>query len=138
MTLQVRIVSAEGEVFSGQAEGVILPGTMGEMAVYPKHAPLLTRLRPGEVRIQNQGEQEQFFYVSGGALEVQPDKVSVMADTAIRARDIDEAAAQKAKERAEQAMEQASADVDYARAQSELLEALARLKTLQRARNNKA
>lgn len=138
MTLHVRIVSAEGEVFSGQAEGVILPGSMGEMAVYTKHAPLLTHLRPGEVRIQNEGEEEQFFYVSGGVLEVQPDKVSVMADTAVRARDIDEAAAQKAKERAEQAMEQASADVDYARAQAELLEALARLKTLQRARNTNA
>lgn len=138
MNLKVDIVSVEGEVYSGEASAVILPGAMGEMAVFPRHAPLLTSLKPGTVRVQNQGEEEQCFYVSGGILEVQPEKVTVMADTALRARDIDEAAAEEARQRAQKAMEQANADADYARAQAELLEAMARLKAVQKARHTKA
>lgn len=138
MELTVDIVSAEGSVFSGRANVAVLPGDMGDLAVYPSHAPTLTSLKPGEVRIQIEGEEEQSFYVSGGILEIQPDHVSVLADTALRARDIDEAEAEQARQRAERAMEQASEDLDYARAQSELVEALARLKTLQKARGTRA
>jgi|SRR5690625_3436604 len=135
MGLQVDIVSAEGAVFSGEAQIAFLPGEVGELAVYPSHAPTLTNLKPGEVRIQNEGEEEQSFFVSGGILEIQPDHVSVLADTALRARDIDEAEAEKARQRAEQAMEQASEDMDYARAQSELMEALARLQVIRKLRD---
>ncbi len=134
MTLHVDIVSAEAEIFSGTANMVFAPAEMGEVGIAPRHAPLLTRLKPGEVRVQAEGEEEQFFYVSGGMLEIQPHVVTVLADTALRARDLDEAAALRVKERAEKAMEDKTSDFDYARAQAELAEATAQLHAIQRLR----
>ena len=133
MTLHVDIVSAESEIFSGTAEMVFAPAKMGEVGIAPRHAPLLTRLKAGEVRIKN-GTDEQFFYVSGGMLEVQPHVVTVLADTALRAKDIDEAKAMEAKQRAEQALSDRKSDFDYAKAQAELAEAVAQLRTLQNLR----
>ncbi|ORE85412.1 ATP synthase F1 subunit epsilon [Oceanococcus atlanticus] len=126
MELKVDIVSAEGEIHAGTASMVFAPAEMGEVGIAPRHAPLLTRLNPGVVRVKN-GDEEQEFFVSGGLLEVQPYKVTVMADTAQRAHDIDEAAAIEAKKRAEEALSQAGSDIDMARAQAELAEAAARL-----------
>ena len=134
MTLHVDIVSAEAEIFSGTANMVFAPAEMGEVGIAPRHAPLLTRLRPGEVRVQIEGQEEQFFYVSGGMLEVQPHVVTVLADVALRARDIDEAAALKAKEQAEKAMSDRKTDFDFARAEAELAEAVAQLRTLKKIR----
>src|ERR1700679_2891046 len=102
--IHVDIVSAEGELFSGEAVLVIAPGMLGELGIAPRHAPLLTTLKPGEVRVQVEGQEEQVFYVGGGALEVQPNTVTVLADTAIRAKDLDEAEALAAKQRAEDAV----------------------------------
>jgi F-type H+-transporting ATPase subunit epsilon len=132
MTLHVDIVSAEKSIFSGLAEMVFAPAVMGEVGILPRHAPLLTRLKPGEVRVKLAGGEEEFFYVSGGILEIQPHVVTVLADTAARAHDIDEAAAQEAKQRAEEALKDQKSEIDYARAQSELAEAVAQLKALQR------
>ncbi|RZO84546.1 MAG: F0F1 ATP synthase subunit epsilon [Oceanococcus sp.] len=126
MELKVDIVSAEGEIHAGTASMVFAPAEMGEVGIAPRHAPLLTRLNPGVVRVKN-GDEEQEFFVSGGLLEVQPYQVTVMADTAQRAHDIDEAAAIEAKKRAEEALSQAGSDIDMARAQAELAEAAARL-----------
>ena len=134
MTLHVDIVSAEAEIFSGTASMVFAPAEMGEVGIAPRHTPLLTRLKAGEVRIQAEGKEEQFFYVSGGILEVQPHVVTVLADTAMRARDLDEAAALKAKERAEKAMVDKKSDFDYAKAQAELAEAIAQLRTIKKIR----
>jgi len=134
MTLHVDIVSAEEEIFSGTANMVFAPAEMGEVGVAPRHTPLLTRLKPGEVRVQVEGKEEQFFYVSGGMLEIQPHIVTVLADTAVRAKDLDEAAALKAKERAEKAMKDKQSDFDYAKAQAELAEAVAQLRTIQHLR----
>lgn len=134
MTMHVDIVSAEAEIFSGTAEMVIAPATAGEVGIMPRHTPLLTPLKPGEVRVFREGGEEQFYYVSGGMLEVQPHTVTVLADTAVRARDLDEAAAVQAKERAEQALRDRKSDLDYARAQAELAEAMAQLQTIQRLR----
>jgi F-type H+-transporting ATPase subunit epsilon len=133
MTIHVDIVSAEQEIFSGPAEMVIAPGEYGDVGIAPRHAQMLTRLRPGEVRIKTGGE-EQYVYVSGGMLEVQPHVVTVLADTALRAKDIDEASAVAAKERAEKALSDQKADFDYAKAQAELAEAVAQLQTLRRLR----
>ena len=135
MTIHVDIVSAEAEIFSGQANMVFAPAEMGEVGIAPRHTPLLTRLKPGEVRVQLEGQEEQFFFVSGGMLEVQPHVVTVLADTAMRARDIDEAAAIKAKEEAEKAMADRKSDFDYAKAQSEFAEAVAQLRTIQKIRD---
>jgi len=132
-TIQVDIVSAEKEIHSGQAEMVIVPLVTGEIGVLPRHAPLLARMRPGEVRVRTGGE-ELNFYVSGGLLEVQPHVVTVLADTAARAKDLDEAAALKAKESAETALKNRQANIDYARAQAELAEALAQLRAIQKLR----
>lgn len=134
MTLHVDIVSAEEEIFSGTASMVFAPAAMGEVGIAPRHTPLLTRLKPGEVRVQIEGQEEQFFYVSGGMLEIQPHVVTVLADTAARAKDLDEAAALKAKERAEKAMEDKQSDFDYAKAKAELAEAVAQLHTIQKLR----
>ena len=134
MTLHVDIVSAEEEIFSGTANMVFAPAEMGEVGIAPRHTPLLTRLKPGEVRIQVDGQEEQFFYVSGGMLEIQPHIVTVLADTAARAKDLDGAAALKAKERAEKAMKDKKSDFDYAKAQAELAEAVAQLRTIQKLR----
>ena len=126
MELKVDIVSAEGEIYKGSASMVFAPASEGEVGIAPRHAPLLTKLKPGVVRVQLDNEEKEFF-VSGGLMEVQPSAVTVMADTAERAHDIDEASAIEAKKRAEEALSQASADVDLARAQAELAEAAARL-----------
>ena len=138
MTIHVDIVSAEGEIFSGLAEMVYAPAVMGEVGIAPRHTPLVTQLKPGEVRVDTGNSKEmQHFYVSGGILEVQPHIVTVLADTAIRAVDLDEAAAQEAKRRAEDAMSDRSADFEYAKAQSELAEAVAQLRAIDRIRKGK-
>jgi len=134
--IHVDIVSAEREIFSGEADMVFAPGEQGELGIAPRHAPLLTRMKPGTVRVQHGGE-EQVFYVSGGILEIQPHVVTVLSDTAQRAADIDEAAAQDAKRKAEEALANQSGDLDLARAQTELLEAVARLKAIQQIRDKK-
>lgn len=135
MNIHVDVVSAEGEVYSGTASAVIAPGALGEIAVLPRHAPLLTRLKPGHLRVQNDDAEEQQIFVSGGLLEVQPHLVTVLADVAERAADIDEAEAEKAKQRAEEAVSQADDHVDMARAQAELAEAAARLDMLRKIRS---
>jgi len=119
-TLHVDVVSAEESIFSGEAKFVALPGEMGELGIYPRHTPLITRIKPGAVRIAraDNGEEELVF-VAGGILEVQPNRVTVLADTAIRGHDLDEAKAQEAKKRAEEAMRNAKSDIDLAKAQSE-------------------
>jgi F-type H+-transporting ATPase subunit epsilon len=119
-TLQVDVVSAEESIFSGEAKFVALPGDMGELGIYPRHTPLITRIKPGTVRITraDNGEEELVF-VAGGILEVQPDRVTVLADTAIRGKDLDEAKANEAKRRAEEAMRNAKSDIDLAKAQGE-------------------
>ena len=137
MTIHVDIVSAEAEIFSGTANMVFAPAEMGEVGIAPRHTALLTRLKPGEVRVQMEGQEEQFFYVSGGMLEVQPRVVTVLADTALRAHDLDEAAAIKVKERAEKAMADKASDFDYAKAQAELAEAAAQLRAIQRLREQR-
>lgn len=134
MTVHVDIVSAEEEIFAGAAEMVFASGVMGELGILPRHTPLLTRLRPGEIRLRLPGGEEQFYYISGGMLEVQPHVVTVLADTAIRARDLDEAAALEAKERAEQDLKDKASEFEYARAQAQLAEAVAQLRAIQRLR----
>lgn len=137
MTIHVDIVSAEEKIFSGMAELVIAPAEEGDVGIAARHAPLLTRLRPGEVRVKTEAGDALPFYVSGGILEVQPHVVSVLADRAIRAKDIDEAAAAEAKRRAEETLADRSGKLDYAKAQVELIEAVAQLKTLDRYRKTR-
>ena len=134
MTMHVNIVSAEQEIFSGTCEQVIAPAKMGEVGIYPRHTQLLTQLKPGEVRVVKEGGEEDFFFVSGGMLEVQPHVVTVLADTALRARDLDEAKSMEAKARAEQALADRDSDMDYATAEAELAEAIAQLQTIARMR----
>lgn len=134
MTMHVDIVSAESAVFTGTATMVFAPAEMGEVGIAPRHTPLLTRLKPGEIRVQTQDGEEQSFFVSGGMLEVQPHVVTVLADTAIRATDIDEAQALEAKERAERMLKDKSADIDYAKAQIELAQSIAELRTIKNLR----
>src|SRR5574343_551316 len=120
-TIHVDVVSAEESIFSGEAEFVALPGESGELGIYPKHTPLITRIKPGAVRIKIAGQAEdEFVFVAGGILEVQPDTVTVLADTAIRGHDLDEAKAAEAKKLAEEALVNRESKVDYARAQAEL------------------
>jgi F-type H+-transporting ATPase subunit epsilon len=133
-TIHLDIVSAEGQIFSGEASMVFVPGSQGELGIYPRHAPLLTTLKAGEVRVQTQGQEEQSFFVGGGALEIQPHLVTVLADTAIRAHDLDEAQALAAKARAEEAVRSRSDKMDIAEAQSELARAMAQLKAIARLR----
>ena len=133
MTLHVDIVSAEEEIFSGTATMVFAPAEMGEVGISPRHTPLLTRLKPGEVRVQTDGDELSFF-VSGGMLEIQPHVVTVLADTAVRAESLDEAQALEAKERAEKMLADKSADIDYAKAQAELAESIAQLSTIRKLR----
>lgn len=135
MTIHVDIVSAETEIFSGSAEMVFAPAIMGEVGILPRHAPLLTQLKPGEVRLKLPGGDEEFFYVSGGMLEVQPHVVTVLTDTAMRAKDVDEAAALEAKQRAEQALQDRTSEFEYAKAQAELAEAVAQLQAIQKLRD---
>lgn len=132
-TIQVDVVSAKAEVFSGQAEFVSLPGESGELGILPGHTPLITRIKPGAVRIQN-GQNEELVFVAGGILEVQPNKITVLADTAIRVNDLDEARALEAKARAEENLKDNASDVDYARAQAELSVAVAQLAALAKLR----
>ena len=135
MTMHVDVVSAEAEIFSGPATMLFAPGVMGDLGIMPRHAPLLTRIKPGEVRIVTaQGEDELVLYVSGGMLEIQPEAVTILADTAQRASDIDEAAALEAKERAEKLLSDQKDDIDYAAASAELAEAMAQLQAIQRLR----
>ena len=134
-TIHVDIVSAEGELFSGEAVLVIAPGTLGELGIAPRHAPLLTTLKPGNVRVQVEGQEEQVFYVGGGALEVQPNRVTVLADTAARAKDLDEAAAVAARQRAEEVLSGQVDKLTQAQALAELQRAIAQLKMIQKLRN---
>jgi F-type H+-transporting ATPase subunit epsilon len=133
-TIHVDIVSAEGEIFSGEAEMFFAPGADGDLGIAPRHAPLLTLLKPGEVRVKTPDGQEQHFFVGGGALEVQPAKVTVLADTALRAHDIDEAAALAAKQRAEDALRDKSGHISQAEALAELARTTAMLKFIQKLR----
>jgi F-type H+-transporting ATPase subunit epsilon len=131
MTVHVDVVSAEASIFSGLAEVVVVPGEMGELGIYPRHTALMTRIKPGSVRIKRP-DQEQ---VSGGMLEIQPGVVTILADTAIRGGDLDEARALQAKQAAEEAMKNRSSDIDYAQAQAELAEAIAQLAAIKQLRN---
>ena len=134
MTIHVDIVSAEAEIFSGLAEMVFAPAVMGEVGILPGHAPLVTTLKPGEVRVRLPGGEEQSFYVSSGMLEIQPHVVTVLSDTAQRAGDLDEAAALEAKERAERMLADREADFDEAQARAELAQAAAQLQAIRRLR----
>ena len=135
MTIHVDVVSAEESLFSGIAEVVVVPGEMGELGIYPRHAPLLTRIKPGSVRIKlPDQEKEELIFVSGGMLEVQPSIVTILADTAIRGADLDEARATEVKQLAEEAMRNRTSDIDYAKAQGDLAEAIAQLQAIQKLR----
>lgn len=134
MTVHVDIVSAEKEIYSGEAEMVFAPAEMGEVGIAPRHAPMITRLHPGEVRVKINDKESLPYFISGGMLEVQPHLVTILADTAIRAKDIDEAAALQAKARAEEALADKSGKIDYATAQAQLLQAIMQLRTLDRLR----
>ena len=131
-TIKVDIVSAEGEIYSGDAAMVFAPASMGEVGISPRHAPMLTTLKPGEVRVQDEDGKEEAFYITGGVLEIQPTKVIVLADTALRGDQLDEAAALAAQQQAEKTLEGASQETDVARAQAELEEARARYRAAQK------
>lgn len=133
-TIHCDIVSAEAEIFSGDASMVIVSGEEGELGIAPRHAPLLTRIKPGQVRVIKPDGEEEFYYVSGGVLEIQPHVVSVLSDTALRASDLDEAAALRAKEEAERAIADRAAGMEVAQAQAQLAEATAQLAALERLR----
>ena len=135
-TIRCDIVSAEEEIFHGEASLVIATGEMGELGIAPRHAPLITRLKPGQVRVQLENGDEQFFYVSGGILEVQPTVVTVLADTAIRAKDLDEAAARNAKDEAERMLANRTDALEVAQAQAQLAQAMAQLQALERLRQS--
>jgi F-type H+-transporting ATPase subunit epsilon len=135
-TIRVEIVSAEGEIFSGDAEMLFAPAIMGELGIAPRHAPLLTNLKPGEVRVQTGGE-ERMFYVTGGVLEIQPHLVTVLADSALHADDLDEAAALEARDRAREVLAGRHDEIDLAQAQSELVEAEARYRAAQKLRGKR-
>ncbi len=138
ITFHLDIVSLEGSIFSGLVEKVVATGTMGELGIYPGHTPLLTSLKPGFVRIAKQDKTEEVFYISGGTLEVQPSIVTVLADVALRADHIDEAAAQQAKEAAEKRLAQKTSEFEYGQAMGELAEAAAQLRALQQVRKKAA
>jgi F-type H+-transporting ATPase subunit epsilon len=133
-TIHVDVVSAETSIFSGEAKFVALPGEVGELGIYPRHTPLITRIKPGAVRIEKADGSEEFVFVAGGILEVQPNVVTVLADTAIRGHDLDEAKAIEAKKRAEEAMQNKDAAIDYAAAQAELVSAVAQLAAIRKLR----
>lgn len=137
MTMHVDIVSAEIEIFSGTVTELYAPAEMGEVGIMPRHAPLLTKMKPGEVRVVDQHGDEQSFYVNGGILEVQPHVVTILSDTAMRASDLDEAAALESKAKAEAAMADKKTDYDYARAKAELVEAVAQIEAINRLRKKK-
>ena len=133
-TIKVDVVSAEEQIFSGHAKFVALPGEAGELGILPGHTPLITRIRPGAVRIEAENGEEEFVFVAGGILEVQPGAVTVLADTAIRGKDLDEAKAEQARKRAEEALQNSGSNLEYATAQAELSYAVAQLAAIQRLR----
>ncbi len=135
MTIHIDVVSAEESIFSGLAEFLAAPAAMGEVGIYPRHAPMITSIKPGALRVKVPNEAEEtLIFVSGGILEVQPGVVTVLADTAIRGHDLDEASALEAKRAAEEAMRNKSSEMDYAKAQAELIEAVAQLQAIQKLR----
>ena len=131
------IVSAEESIYSGPVEFLVAPAQMGEVGIYPRHTPLLTRIKAGMVRIKAQLKDEELVYVSGGLLEVQPDVVTILADTAVRSHDLDEAKALEAKRAAEEAMRNKQSELDYAKAQAELIEAMAQLAAIEKLRKRR-
>lgn len=133
-TMHLDVVSAEKELFSGTINAVFAPAQMGDVGIYPRHTPLVTGLRPGELKIEIEGEEDQYLYVSGGILEVQPGVVTVLSDTAIRAEDLDEAKALEAKQRAEEALKDQAGDFDAAKAQADLVRAAEQLRMIERMR----
>jgi F-type H+-transporting ATPase subunit epsilon len=138
MTIHIDIVSAEAAIYSGLAEFVVVPAEMGEVGIYPRHTPLLTRIKPGSVRIKSPDrDEEDLIYVSGGILEVQPGVITILSDTALRGADLDEARALEAKRQAEEAMRNRTSSMDYARAQAELAEAVEQLAAIQKLRKIK-
>ncbi|MEJ2143077.1 MAG: F0F1 ATP synthase subunit epsilon [Gammaproteobacteria bacterium] len=137
MTMHVDIVSAESEIFSGTVEVVVAPAVMGEVGIHPRHTQMLTSLKPGEVRVTKQGGEEEAFYVSGGILEVQPHVVTILSDTAVRAHDLDEAAAVQAKQDAEQALKDRQGDMEEAETLARLAEATAQLEMINKLRKRR-
>jgi F-type H+-transporting ATPase subunit epsilon len=136
-TVHIDVVSAEASIFSGEAEFVVAPAGAGEVGIYPNHAPMITNIKPGALRIKQSGEvEETLIFISGGILEVQPGMITVLADTAVRGHDLDEAKAIAAKEAALEAMKNRSSDIDYAKAQAELAEAVAQIQAIQRLRKS--
>ncbi|CAI8038389.1 ATP synthase epsilon chain [Geodia barretti] len=136
-TIQVEIVSAEEAIWTGTGVMVFAPAEMGEVGIAPQHAPLLTRLKPGEVRVQQENGDEQFFFISGGLLEVQPNQVTVLSDTAVRAADLDEAQALEAQQKAERDLQDKTSKMDLAKAKAELIQATAQLRALQKLRQTR-
>lgn len=137
-TIHIDVVSAEELIFSGEAEFVVLPGEMGELGIYPRHLPLITRIKPGAVRIKTPDKaEEEYVFVAGGILDVQPHAITVLADTAIRAKDLDEAKAEEAKKQAENALLNQSSKIDYAKAQAEIAQAIAQLALIKRLQNRR-
>ena len=136
-TILVDVVSAEESIFSGEAKFVALPGEAGELGIFPRHTPLITRIRPGAVRIERPDGSEEFVFVAGGVLEVQPDRVTVLSDTAIRGKDLDEAKASEARKAAEEAVKNAKSDIDLAKAQSELAVMAAQIAALRKYRQKR-
>ncbi len=134
-TIHIDVVSAEESIFSGEAEFVVLPGEVGELGIYPRHTPLITRIKPGSVRIKVPGQaEEELVFVAGGVLEIQPGVITVLADTAIRGRDLDEAKALEAQQRAQEAMQNRASQMEYAKAAAELAEASAQLAAIRKLR----
>ena len=136
-TMRLDIVSAESEIYTGTVNAVFAPAIMGDVGIYPQHTPLVTRLKPGELKIEIDGEEDQYIYVSGGMLEVQPDVVTVLSDTAIRAEDLDESMALEARQQAEESLADKQADIDSARALAELAESAAQLRMIEKLRKMK-
>jgi F-type H+-transporting ATPase subunit epsilon len=136
-TIHVDVVSAEEQIFSGEARFVALPGEAGELGIYPRHTPLITRVKPGSVRIERADGNEEFIFVAGGILEVQPNRVTVLSDTAIRGKDLDEEKANEARAAAEEALKNAKSDIDIAKAQSELAVMAAQIAALRKYREKK-
>ncbi len=137
-TIHIDVVSAEEQIYAGEAEFVVLPGEVGELGIYPRHTPLITRIRPGTVRIKPEGGgDEELIFVAGGILEVQPQVVTVLADTAIRGHDLDEAKALDAQKRAQEAMQDRTGKMEYAKAAAELAEAAAQIAAIRKLRQKK-
>ncbi len=134
-TIQVEIVSAEQEVWSGAGTMVFAPGEVGELGIAPGHTPLITRLKPGDVRVQTESGEQEFIFISGGILEVQPHVVTILSDTAVRGHDLDETAALEAQKKAEEALSDAASDMDYAQAKAELVSIAAQLRSIEKLRN---